>query len=181
MRSTRKTEPSSAGKQNPSTTKKKPLKVKVEIVVILLAVLGIVLTGITIGIRTHHHLMLRDIRTRFEQLHDRTEDQDTDTNRAEKQETDHAGAQGNELAFVSAAWPENGYTEDYIRECAASQVYGTDPSEVWLKKAFDQDGYVWHGTFSNAGTSYAFEIDALTGEFLKWEAQPDETSAAIGE
>ena len=156
-----------------------------EAVVILLAVIGLVLTGISIGIRTHHHLMLRDIRIRFEQLHDRIEDQDTDTNRAEKQdrkpETDHAGAQENELAFVSAAWPQNGYTEDYIRECAASQVYGTDPSEVWLKKDFDHERYVWHGTFSNAGTMYEFAIDALTGEFLKWEAQPDETNAAIGE
>ena len=45
--------------------------------VILLAVTGIVLTGITIGIKTHHHLMLRDIHIRFEQLHDRIEDQDT--------------------------------------------------------------------------------------------------------
>lgn len=173
MRSTQKTETSSAGKQNPSTTKKKPLKVKVETVVILLAVLGIILTGITIGIKTHHHLMLRDIRIRFEQLHNRIEDQDTDTN--------HANTQENELAFESAAWPQNGYTEDYIRECAASQVHGTDPSEVWLKKAFDQDSYVWHGTFSNAGTSYAFEIDALTGEFLKWEEQPDNTNAASRE
>ena len=81
-------ETSSAGKQNPSTTKKKPLKVKVETVVILLAVTGIILTGITIGIKTHHHLMLRDIRIRFEQLHDRIEDQDTDTNHANTQEND---------------------------------------------------------------------------------------------
>ena len=79
MRSTQKTETSSAGKQNPSTTKKKPLKVKVETVVILLAV---------IGIKTHHHLMLRDIHIRFEQLHDRIEDQDTDTNHANTQEND---------------------------------------------------------------------------------------------
>ena len=63
MRSTQKTETSSAGKQNPSTTKKKPLKVKVETVVILLAVIGIVLTGITIGIKTHHHLMLSSYMT----------------------------------------------------------------------------------------------------------------------
>ena len=88
MRSTQKTETSSAGKQNPSTTKKKPLKVKVETVVILLAVTGIVLTGITIGIKTHHHLMLRDIHIRFEQLHDRIEDQDTDTTHANTQEND---------------------------------------------------------------------------------------------
>ena len=71
MRSTQKTETSSAGKQNPSTTEKKPLKVKVET--------GLVLTGITIGIRIHHHQMSRDIRIKFEQLHDRIEDQDTDT------------------------------------------------------------------------------------------------------
>jgi len=57
-------------------------------VVILLAVTGIILTGITIGIKTHHHLMLRDIRIRFEQLHDRIEDQDTDTNHANTQEND---------------------------------------------------------------------------------------------
>jgi len=38
---------------------------------------GLVLTGITIGNRIHHHQMLRDIRIRFEQLHDRIEDQDT--------------------------------------------------------------------------------------------------------
>lgn len=88
LRSTQKTETSSAGKQNPSTTKKKPLKVKVETVVILLAVTGIILTGITIGIKTHHHLMLRDIRIRFEQLHDRIEDHDTDTNHANTQEND---------------------------------------------------------------------------------------------
>lgn len=67
MKSTQKTETSSAGKQNPSTTEKKPLKVKVETVLI----------GITIGNRIHHHQMLRDIRIRFEQLHDRIEDQDT--------------------------------------------------------------------------------------------------------
>ena len=79
LRSTRKTEPSSAGKQNPSTTKKKPLKVKVETVLIIIAMTGLVLTGITIGNRIHHHQMLRDIRIRFEQLHDRIEDQDTDT------------------------------------------------------------------------------------------------------
>lgn len=44
---------------------------------------GLVLTGITIGNRIHHHQMLRDIRIKFEQLHDRIEDQDTGTNRAE--------------------------------------------------------------------------------------------------
>ena len=55
--------------------------------VILLAVTGIVLTGITIGIK-NHHLMLRDIHIRFEQLHDRIEDQDTDTNHANTQEND---------------------------------------------------------------------------------------------
>ena len=97
MRSTQKTETSSAGKQNPSTTKKKPLKVKVETVVILLAVTGIILTGITIGIKTiEDGLMnsyteikkLPNIRIRFEQLHDRIEDQDTDTNHANTQEND---------------------------------------------------------------------------------------------
>ena len=77
MRSTQKTETSSAGKQNPSTTEKKPLKVKVETVLIIIAMTGLVLTGITIGNRIHHHQMLRDIRIRFEQLHDRIEDQDT--------------------------------------------------------------------------------------------------------
>lgn len=30
-----------------------------------------------IGNRIHHHQMLRDIRIKFEQLHDRIEDQDT--------------------------------------------------------------------------------------------------------
>ena len=40
---------------------------------------GLVLTGITIGNRIHHHQMLRDIRIKFEQLHNRIEDQDTDT------------------------------------------------------------------------------------------------------
>ena len=79
MRSTQKTETSSAGKQNPSTTEKKPLKGKVETVLIIIAMTGLVLTGITIGIRIQHHQMLRDIRIRFEQLHDRIEDQDTDT------------------------------------------------------------------------------------------------------
>ena len=77
MRSTRKTEPSSAGKQNPSTTEKKPLKVKVETVLIIIAMTGLVLTGITIGNRIHHHQMLRDIRIRFVHLHARIEDQDT--------------------------------------------------------------------------------------------------------
>ena len=38
---------------------------------------GLVLTSITIGNRIHHHQMLRDIRIRFEQLHDRIEDQNT--------------------------------------------------------------------------------------------------------
>ena len=71
MRSTQKTETSSAGKQNPSTTEKKPLKVKVETVLIIIAMTGLVLTGITIGIRIHHHQMSRDIRIKFEQLHDR--------------------------------------------------------------------------------------------------------------
>lgn len=83
MRSTQKTETSSAGKQNPSTTEKKPLKVKVETVLIIIAMTGLLLTGITIGnrigARIHHHQMLRDIRIKFEQLHDRIEDQDTDT------------------------------------------------------------------------------------------------------
>lgn len=60
MRSTQKTETSSAGKQNPSTTEKKPLKVKVETVLIIIAMTGLVLTGITIGNRIHHHQMLRD-------------------------------------------------------------------------------------------------------------------------
>lgn len=59
MRSTQKTETSSAGKQNPSTTEKKPLKVKVETVLIIIAMTGLVLTGITIGNRIHHHQMLR--------------------------------------------------------------------------------------------------------------------------
>ena len=77
LRSTQKTE--TVGKQNPSTTEKKPLKVKVETVLIIIAMTGLVLTGITIGNRIHHHQMLRDIRIRFEQLHDRIEDQDTDT------------------------------------------------------------------------------------------------------
>ena len=76
MRSTQKTETSSAGKQNPSTTEKKPLRGKVETVLII-AMTGLVLTGITIGNRIHHHQMLRDIRIKFEQLHDRIEDQDT--------------------------------------------------------------------------------------------------------
>lgn len=58
-------------------TEKKPLKVKVETVLIIIAMTGIVLTGITIGNRIHHHQMLRDIRIKFEQLHDRIEDQDT--------------------------------------------------------------------------------------------------------
>ena len=79
LRSTQKTETSSAGKQNPSTTEKKPFKVKVETVLIIIAMTGLVLTGITIGNRIHHHQMLRDIRIKFEQLHDRIEDQDTDT------------------------------------------------------------------------------------------------------
>lgn len=79
MRSTQKTETSSAGKQNSSTTEKKPLKGKVETVLIIIALTGLVLTGITIGIRIQHHQMLRDIRIKFEQLHDRIEDQDTDT------------------------------------------------------------------------------------------------------
>ena len=55
------------------------LKVKVETVLIIIAMTGLVLTGITIGNRIHHHQMLRDIRIKFEQLHDRIEDQDTDT------------------------------------------------------------------------------------------------------
>lgn len=79
MRSTQKTETSSAGKQNPSTTEKKPFKVKVEAVLIIIAMTGLLLTGITIGNRIHHHQMLRDIRIKFEQLHDRIEDQDTGT------------------------------------------------------------------------------------------------------
>ena len=79
LRSTQKTETSSAGKQNSSTTEKKPLKGKVETVLIIIALTGLVLTGITIGIRIQHHQMLRDIRIKFEQLHDRIEDQDTDT------------------------------------------------------------------------------------------------------
>ena len=58
-------------------TEKKPLKVKVETVLIIIAMTGLVLTGITIGNRIHHHQMLRDIRIRFEQLHDRIEDQNT--------------------------------------------------------------------------------------------------------
>ena len=62
MRSTQKTETSSAGKQNPSTTEKKPLRGKVETVLIIIAMTGLVLTGITIGNRIHHHQMLRDIR-----------------------------------------------------------------------------------------------------------------------
>ena len=45
LRSTQKTETSSAGKQNPSTTEKKPLKVKVETVLIIIAMTGLVLTG----------------------------------------------------------------------------------------------------------------------------------------
>ena len=88
MRSTQQTETSSAGKQNPSTTEKKPFKVKVETVLIIIAMTGLVLTGITIGNRIHHHQMLRDIRIKFEQLHDRIEDQDTDTNHANTQEND---------------------------------------------------------------------------------------------
>mgnify|MGYP003226387883 CR=1 FL=1 len=40
LRSTQKTETSSAGKQNPSTTEKKPLKVKVETVLIIIAMTG---------------------------------------------------------------------------------------------------------------------------------------------
>ena len=79
MRSTQKTEISSAGKQNPSTIEKKPLKVKVETVLIIIAMTGLLLTGITIGNRIQHHQMSRYIRIRFEQLHDRIEDQDTDT------------------------------------------------------------------------------------------------------
>ena len=61
MRSTQKTETSSAGKQNPSTTEKKPLKVKVETVLIIIAMTGLVLTGITIGNRIHHHQMLSSL------------------------------------------------------------------------------------------------------------------------
>ena len=45
LKSTQKTETSSAGKQNPSTTEKKPLKVKVETVLIIIAMTGLVLTG----------------------------------------------------------------------------------------------------------------------------------------
>ena len=89
LRSTQKKETSSVGKQNPSTTEKKPLKVKVETVLIIIAMTGLVLTGITIGIRIQHHQMLRDIRIKFEQLHDRIEDQYTDTNRAESSVSNH--------------------------------------------------------------------------------------------
>lgn len=89
LRSAQKTETSSAGKQNPSTTGKKPLKVKVETVLILIAMTGLLLTGITIGNRIHHQQILRDIRIKFEQLHDRIEDQDTDTNRAESSVSSH--------------------------------------------------------------------------------------------
>ena len=45
LRSTQKTETSSGGKPNPSKTEKKPLKVKGETVLIIIAMTGLVLTG----------------------------------------------------------------------------------------------------------------------------------------
>ena len=72
-------------------TEKKPLKVKVETVLIIIAMTGLVLTGITIGNRIHHHQMLRDIRIKFEQLHDRIEDQDTGNVRYQDDQNSHTG------------------------------------------------------------------------------------------
>ena len=72
-------------------TEKKPLKVKVETVLIIIAMTGLLLTGITIGNRIHHHQMLRDIRIRFEQLHDRIEDQNTGNVRYQDEQNAQTG------------------------------------------------------------------------------------------
>ena len=52
---------------------------------------GLVLTGITIGNRIHHHQMLRDIRIRFEQLHDRIEDVNTGNVRYQDEQNAQTG------------------------------------------------------------------------------------------
>ena len=52
---------------------------------------GLVLTGITIGIRIHHHQMSRDIRIRFELLHDRIKDQDTGNVRYQDEQNARTG------------------------------------------------------------------------------------------
>lgn len=141
-----------------STRKKKPVAGRIEILLIALCAAGCIMTGIAAGRRISHNKKQQDFHTRFEQLHERIENR--------KQSP---------VAFVqSAEWPENGYTEDYIREYAASQVLGVQPSDVWLKKEFDAGVYVWAGNFHDGKTGYAFEIDALTGEFLKWETEQGE-------
>lgn len=64
---------------------------------------------------------------------------------------------------------EETITEEEARSIALEQVPGAADSDLRIKTDYDDSRLVYEGDILYEGTEYEFEIDAGTGELLKWE------------
>ena len=64
-------------------------------------------------------------------------------------------------------------SQEEASEAALAKVPGAEAKDLRIKLEEDDGKLIYEGDIYYSGTEYEFEIDAYTGDFLKWSEERD--------